>query len=191
MRLPSKLGAFSACQIAAAISSLGEAPPALRPDGRGFVRFLDVLFHSGVARSSSVIADGTAAPLTLPLPAPAGQPFSTLSGSAPRPICSMTRSAAASCGFEKCSGAWGKGEGRGNRPLKLRRVLCGLLLRRFLKIRVLYALADKLAFARGMVLLDQPSRLNFCVILSRGFIGSFKCFHLQSAPLQGRRGRPC
>ena len=29
----------------------------------------------------------------------------------------------------------------------------------------------------------------FCVILSRGFNGSFKCYHLQSAPLQGRNTR--
>ena len=34
-----------------------------------------------------------------------------------------------------------------------------------------------------------PFRLIFCVILSRGFNGSFKCYHLQSAPLQGRNTR--
>ena len=66
-------------------------------------------------------------------------------------------------------------------PLKLRRVLCGLLLRRFLKIRVLYALADKLAFARGLVLLGQPVAAHFL----RDFVaGLHRVFQVLSPPIR-------
>ena len=78
---------------------------------------------------------------------------------------------------------------RGSRPLKLRRVLCGLLFGRFPKLRVLYAFAHKLCGFLVSFTSISPSRVIFCVILSRGFKGSFTFLHLQSAPLQGRNTR--
>ena len=50
---------------------------------------------------------------------------------------------------------------RGSRPLKLRRVLCGLLFGRFPKLRVLYAFAHKLGGFFGFVYFHKPVAGHF------------------------------
>ena len=74
-------------------------------------------------------------------------------------------------------GKWGS---VGRRRKRLRRVLCGLLLRRFLEIRFLYALADTFAFARGLVLLGQPVTGHFL----RDFITGLILFYVFPPPIR-------
>ena len=82
------------------------------------------------------------------------------------------------CGGDRQTGQRG-GVGRCRVKLR-RRVLCGLLLRRFLKIRVLLPLADTLGRLLGFVDFNSPVAGHFL----RDFIAGFILFYGASPPIR-------
>src|SRR3712207_4365116 len=104
-------------------------------------------------------------------------------------IRSKTRSAVAASCFGASPGARGGGDVPEDKGLSCAAASCAACSCCFERSASCARLLISSAVSLVSFTSISPSRLIFCVILSRGFIGSFNFHHLQSAPLQGRNSR--